>query len=105
MLFRSVVTIDEEVTSLKPGMTAIADIHVRRLDDVLTLPVQAILQEEDATWCYVSTADGVVRRPLKLGSSNNAQVEVLEGLQPEDRVVLNPQAIHDTDANHGLPGA
>ena len=53
----------------------------------------------------VSTADGVVRRPLKLGSSNNAQVEVLEGLQPEDRVVLNPQAIHDTDANHGLPGA
>jgi hypothetical protein len=47
----------------------------------------------------------VVRRPLRLGASNNAQVEVLEGLQPDDRVVLNPQAIHDADANHGLPGA
>lgn len=100
-----VVTIDEEVTSLKPGMTAIADIHVRRLDDVVTLPVQAILQEEDATWCYVSTPGGVLRRPLKLGASNNAQVEVLEGLQPDDRVVLNPQAIHDADATHNLPGA
>ena len=100
-----VVTIDEDVTSLKPGMTAIADIHVRRLDEVLTLPVQAILQEEDSTWCYVSTPEGVVRRPLKLGASNNAQVEVLEGLQTEDRVVLNPQAIHDADPSHGFPGA
>jgi multidrug efflux pump subunit AcrA (membrane-fusion protein) len=47
----------------------------------------------------------VVRRPLKLGSSNNAQVEVLGGLQPDDRVVLNPQAIHDADATHNLPDA
>ena len=87
------VTIDEEVTNLKPGMTAIAEIHVRTVSETLTLPVQAVQQVEDETWCYVEADGEIARRPLELGSSNSALVEVRGGLQEGDRVILNPQAI------------
>ncbi|MCY2965870.1 MAG: efflux RND transporter periplasmic adaptor subunit [Planctomycetota bacterium] len=88
-----IVTIDEDVEHLKPGMTAVVDIHVQKLEDVVTIPVQAVMQEEDETWCYIAGPDGVERRNLKLGISNSAMVQVMEGVEADDRVVLNPQAI------------
>ena len=33
-VYQTVVTIDEDVEQLKPGMTAVVDIHVAQLDDV-----------------------------------------------------------------------
>lgn len=88
-----IVTIDQEVDHLKPGMTAVVDIHVRKLDEALTIPVQAVVQEEDQTWCYVGGSTGLERRPLKLGLSNESHVQVLEGVNENDRVVLNPAGV------------
>jgi len=90
------VTIDEQVTNLKPGMTAIAEIHVRTVTDTLTVPVQAVQQVEDETWCYVETGEGIRRRRLDVGVSNSALVEVRGGLHEGERVILNPQAISET---------
>jgi HlyD family secretion protein len=53
-----------------------------------------------------------IRRPLKLGRSNDKFVEILDGLAEGDRVVLNPMAIFDEseqsdsstdDQNNGMP--
>lgn len=88
-----VVRIDGQVSSLKPGMTAVVEIHVDRLKNVLTVPVQAIVQRNRDNWCYVQSSRGVERRPLKLGRSNDKFVQVQEGLAGGDRIVLNPMAI------------
>ena len=42
-----VVRINERVESLKPGMTAAVEVHVDRIKDVLSVPVQAIVQVEN----------------------------------------------------------
>lgn len=88
------VTVDDDVEHLKPGMTAIVEIHVQRLEDVISVPVQAVVQEDDATWCYADSNNGLQRRDVKLGISNDSHVEVVEGLATDERVVLNPSAIN-----------
>jgi multidrug efflux pump subunit AcrA (membrane-fusion protein) len=94
-VYETMVTIDEEVSQLKPGMTAVVQIHVDRLENVLTIPVQAIVQIENETWCYVDAGPNVERRMIKLGGTNDKFVEITEGLEEGDRVVLNPMAIVD----------
>ena len=88
-----VVRIDGEVAGLKPGMTAVVEIHVDRLKDVLTVPVQAIVQRNRDNWCYVQTKRGVEKRLLKLGRSNDKFVQIQEGVANGEHVVLNPMAI------------
>ena len=86
-------TIDGDVEDLRPGMTAVAEIHVEYLRDVIAIPVQAIVQVERETWCYVRR-DGVVERTLvELGGTNDKFVEIKNGLVEGDQVILNPMAI------------
>lgn len=90
-----VIRIQERVENLKPGMTAVVDIHVERLKGVLSIPVQAVAQVKKESWCYVHSEEGVERRLIKLGRTNDKFVQVLEGLSVGDRVILNPDAIFD----------
>jgi hypothetical protein len=91
--YETVVHIDGEVENLKPGMTAVVEIHVDRIKDVLTIPVQAVVQREKDNWCYVDTGSGVERRSLDLGRSNDKFVQIQGGLGEGERIVLNPMTI------------
>lgn len=99
-VYDTIVTVDDDVEHLKPGMTAIVEIHVQRLEDVISVPVQAVVQEEASTWCYVESNEGLQRRDVKLGICNDSHVEVLEGLATDERIVLNPDAINVPTADH-----
>ncbi len=93
-VYSTIVTIDEEVSQLKPGMTAVVDLNVARLENVLTVPVQAVVQLGADTWCYVQDPRGrVERRPLVLGRTNDKFIEIRKGLSEGEMVVLNPMAI------------
>ena len=94
-VYATVVTIDEKVDRLKPGMSAVVEIHVERIKDVLSVPVQAIVQVGRDSWCYVKAAGGVELRPVTLGKTNDRFIEIREGLQVGDQVVLNTMAIVD----------
>jgi RND family efflux transporter MFP subunit len=102
-VYEAVVTIDEEVEQLKPGMTAVVDIHVAVLKDVLSVPVQAVVQVRGESWCYVSKGRGVERRTILLGATNDRFVEVRGGLETGELVVLNPSAILEgTEGEEGI---
>jgi RND family efflux transporter MFP subunit len=88
-----VVRIDGEVTNLKPGMTAVVEIHVDRLKGILTVPVQAIIQRDRENWCYVQAGSQVGKRTVKIGRSNDKFVEIQEGLVQGENIVLNPMSI------------
>jgi RND family efflux transporter MFP subunit len=94
-VYQTIVTIDGEVDQLKPGMTAIVDIHVDHLEDVLSVPVQAIVQVGKESWCYVNRNGKVERQDVELGPTNHKFVEIKKGLEEGDQVVLNPMAIVD----------
>ena len=92
-MYETFVTIDETVEQLKPGMTAVCEIHVDRIESVLTVPVQGLQQEDKSTFCYVEVNGRPQRRDIVVGKTNDKFVEVVDGLSAGDRVVLNPMAI------------
>ena len=94
-VYTTIVAIDDEVQQLKPGMTAVVDIHVAHLDDVVAIPVQAVVQIGNATWCYVEHNGRHERRDIELGMSNSKYVEVKTGLSPGQHLVLNPSLFQD----------
>jgi len=59
-------------------------------EDVLKVPAGALFQQGDYWSTYV-VANGVARqRTVRAGASNGREIEVLEGLQVGDRVVVYP---------------
>jgi multidrug efflux pump subunit AcrA (membrane-fusion protein) len=82
----------EPHSGLKPGMSAIVDVVLAKHDNVLTIPVAAIVESGAGFYCWVQTSDGVKQRVLKLGDSNDEFTVVLDGLIEGEQVVLNPLA-------------
>jgi multidrug efflux system membrane fusion protein len=78
---------------LLPGMTATATLKYRRaaiLGDRILAPISAIFKDskgEQIVW--VMGKEGTVsRRAVKLGAATAGQIEILEGLQPGDRIAV-----------------
>ena len=87
--------------ALRPGMTAEVEILVARLQNILMLPVSAVVELRGKFCCWVKTpAGGVERRALLLGKSNDKFVEVQDGVKAGDLVVRNPRAfVAEASAN------
>ncbi len=96
-VYKTIVTIDEEVTQLKPGMTAVVEIKVAQLKNVISVPVQAIVQREDSSSVYVRGPDGIQKKKVVLGKTNDKFVEIRDGLQEGETVILNPMSIVDQE--------
>lgn len=94
-MYQTYVTLNGEVEQVKPGMTAVVEIHVDKLEDVLTVPVQAVQQEDKSTFCFVERNGRPSRQEIELGATNDKFVEIKSGLDPKDRVVLNPLSVTD----------
>jgi len=79
------------VPGLKPGMSADVELTIERHENVLTIPVNAVLQTPEGSFCWVKAAEGtMLRRRLQLGDTDGASVVVLAGLQQGDEVWLDP---------------
>ncbi|MBP89202.1 MAG: hypothetical protein CMJ64_21215 [Planctomycetaceae bacterium] len=80
------------VEKLKPGMSAEVEVIMARHEDVLLIPVAAVVETEKGNFCWVQTAAGAKRRALQLGDTNDIFIVVESGLKEGDEVVLNPLA-------------
>ncbi len=91
--YATTVRIDGESTGLKPGMTAEVEILIDHLQDVVTLPVAAIVEQRGKFYAWVHSAAGPERRPLVLGLSDDRFVEVKDGVAEGEEVLMNPRAL------------
>lgn len=80
---------------LKPGMSAVVDIVLAEHKDVLTVPVAAIIEGSSGLFCWIQTPEGVRKRLVKIGDTNDQFSIILDGLSESDEVVLNPLAYID----------
>ena len=83
------------------GMTTRVEIVAEVIPDTLTVPLEAVYNEDGTPVVYVKKGDengGTERRPVKPGKSNDHQVEILEGLAEGELVDLTPSR-----SNAGAP--
>lgn len=76
---------------LKPGMFASLDLTLQVRDDAMVIPeagLSQILDGDRATVMIVDGDDTVVVRPVKVGVRMPGRVEILEGLQGDERVIV-----------------
>ena len=90
--YAAIVSIDSEPHGLRPGMTAAVEILVANLKDVLSVPVQSVVEKSGKFYCWVNDARGPEKRPVVLGMSNNTRIEIKDGVKEGDDVLLNPRA-------------
>ncbi|MBA4149010.1 MAG: efflux RND transporter periplasmic adaptor subunit [Verrucomicrobia bacterium] len=89
--------------ALRPGMYAIARIAIEKHSDVQVLPVEAVLIEKAGASVF-KVEDGKAKKvPVKTGFNDGSFIEVLDGIQANDSVILvgkmplaNGQAVNVT---------
>jgi RND family efflux transporter MFP subunit len=91
--YATIVRIDGRTAGLKPGMTAEVEILVQDLKNVVSVPVQAVVELNNTFFCWVKKGSGYERRPVVLGASNSTVIEIKDGLAEGDEVILNPRVI------------
>ncbi|MFN3193180.1 MAG: efflux RND transporter periplasmic adaptor subunit [Aureliella sp.] len=84
-----------ENEALKPGMSAMVDVVLARYEDVVMIPVAAVLEQDGEYSCWVKTESGFDQRTLELGDTNDEFNVVTSGLKEGDEVALNPTAFID----------
>jgi HlyD family secretion protein len=73
---------------LKPGVSVSMSASLGRSDNVLTVPVTAVFDEEGGKVVYVNAAGGAERRVVEVGLSDSARAEISEGLTEGEEVLL-----------------
>ncbi len=79
--------------NLLPGMTSTVSLSYRRasiLGNRILVPISSVFKNaagEQVAW-VVGPDQTVTRRPVKLGEAIGGQVEIVDGLQPGDRIVV-----------------
>jgi HlyD family secretion protein len=91
--YATIVSIDGTPEGLRPGMTAECEILVNDLEDVLFIPVAAVVEQRNEFLCWVEDDAKIEKRPLVLGETNDQFVEVKDGVAEGEKVVLNPRTV------------
>ncbi len=98
------VKIDNPLPGLRPGMNAEVTILVDRKENVLSVPVQAILEYSGKDHLAIRTPNGYDRREVELGDTNDKFVEVTKGLTAGAVVALNPLTLISENEKRELFG-
>lgn len=94
---------DGKVNPFRPGMSATVDIQTESKDDVIAIPIQSVTTRTDTTKTSVRKSSDEIRtlvfitdgkyalaRDVKTGIQDNSYIEIISGVEQNDRVVSAP---------------
>jgi len=90
--FRARVEVPDPSRRLKPGMFARVNIVYERRENALQLPRAAMLDADGAQSVFIVVDGKAQQRPVSTGLANNGWLEVVEGLDGSEQVVVVGQA-------------
>lgn len=83
------VEVENQKRILKPGMFAEVKLKYNRLEAVIAVPKDSIVDKGDKKVVYVVNVDKAVERPVKIGVVLNGMAEVTEGLNSGDILITS----------------
>ncbi|NNF02663.1 MAG: HlyD family efflux transporter periplasmic adaptor subunit [Bacteroidia bacterium] len=119
-----------DYSPFRPGMSATVEIQTNTVRDVLAVPIQAVstrdtvggahlkkdgrkkggsdesevekVEKEKITECVFIDNNGEVEfRAVKTGIQNNKHIQILEGLDPSDKIITGPYSAVSKKLKHG----
>jgi HlyD family secretion protein len=92
-----------QVNPFRPGMSATVDIQTDSKSGIITVPIQSVTTRTDTTKASVTISDKDIRtlvfitdgkyalaKDVKTGIQDNSYIEILSGVEENDRVVSAP---------------
>ncbi|UCF15563.1 MAG: efflux RND transporter periplasmic adaptor subunit [Phycisphaerales bacterium] len=100
-VYTTQVLIEGTYDYLKPGMSAKVEILVEQLKDVIIVPVTVVANRQGKKVCFVVAPDGSSKeRVVKTGAFDDTFVQIVEGLEEGEKVLLNPPRITETGSGY-----
>lgn len=89
----AIITIKNPNNNLRAGYTADVKIYTTKIAGTLTIPYEAVIQDEDnSEYVYVIENDRCWKRNITTGNELDTAIEVKSGLTYDEWVILNPDS-------------
>ena len=106
--YADIITADNQY-AFRPGMSATVDIYTNRVNDVLTVPIQAVTaresededQDEVQEVVFVLESDTLRKVVVQTGIQDDKNIHVLDGLSANETVVTGPYSVLSKDLEQG----
>jgi len=95
-VYDSTVLIDNPPSEITPGMSAQVEIIIDRLEDVISVPIQAVTTRQGERVCYVVEKGEPQPRVVEIGQFNNTFIHIKEGLNEGEIVLLRAPDVPET---------
>jgi HlyD family secretion protein len=89
-VYNTEVYLEGEGDYLRTGMSCKAEIIIEEYDDVIYIPVQAVLRIGGEPTVYVQGGREFEPRKVEIGLDNNRMIRIIRGLQVGEVVLLTP---------------
>ncbi len=96
--FQAVIELANPKKALKPGTTVEINIVAYSSPETVVVERKDILQDGDFSFVYVLNQRTAEKRPIKTGRRQDLDVEVIEGLNPGDELIIEGQLLLDQGA-------
>lgn len=88
---------------LKPAMRCRANIYVDRVEDSLHVPIQAVFRNGPLAYVYVPQDGGYAQRKVAIGRASELYIEIKDGVNEGDLVLLHEPANKEIVARLPMP--
>ena len=95
-------TVGASTVSLKEGLSATVNIPIQQKENVLLIPSRAIVRQGQTATVQVMEGTTAVTRAIKTGLRDGSMIEVIEGLNEGDKIMVRAAAT--TTQNFGPGG-
>ncbi len=89
-VFEVKIEVTSRDTTLRPGMTTANAIETSAIDNVLSIPLEAVVSEAGFSYVYKKAGNHVDKQQIETGMMNDNEIVVKQGLAKNDRVLLSP---------------
>jgi HlyD family secretion protein/macrolide-specific efflux system membrane fusion protein len=100
-VFPTEATLAHADGAIKPGMTAEVRVHIETRQDVLTLPIEAVVKEENKQYVNKLVVAGANKKServaVEVGGHNDREIEIVSGLSAGDKVLIKPASAADNE--------
>ena len=84
------ILVTDTLPDLKPGVSARAEIVITNIPNTLKVPIQSVTTVEGKQVVFKQTMGGANAMPVKVGLFNTKFIEVLDGVDAGDAILLAP---------------
>jgi len=86
--FKATIDVENLKMIFRPGMFVKAEIIVAHEDSAIVIPKDILLAKGDEKWVYTVVRGSAARRRVTTGIENPLEVQVVEGLKVDERLVV-----------------